>query len=318
MHKLLDSLSKQTLKDFEVIIIDNASSDNSLNIIEQVSSSHMLLSLHVLKNRENFGFCISNNQGLKLAKGDYVVLLNNDTYVDTVWLEELVKRAEFADKPVAVVSRIIDEDTNLSHYGNFYDVYGASLERVTVTDAGFFYGCGASLLIRKYALEKIGGLDHVFFMYQDDPDLCWQLRLMNLRIVCAWRSVCHHLKSSDDIIETNLRMPVWEFYCAHSRNRLRVLVKNYSYRRLLRRLPLAIVLIQMRALLLVFKNRNPDYLIAFIKGLLWNIRYLSGTLRERFKIQQRRKVNDAGVEKYMLPYSIEVWSLKFLLLREGL
>lgn len=312
MYKLFDSLSKQALNDFEVIIVDNASYDNSLDIIGQMLSNQILFPIIVLKNKENLGFCISNNQGLEFAKGDYVALLNNDTYVDTAWLEELVKRAKSSDNPAAVVSCIIDKDSNLSHYGNLYDIYGASLERTTSTVAEFFYGCGASLLIRRDILEKVGGLDSVFFMYQDDPDLCWRLRLLNLKIVCAEKSICYHLKSSENMISANLKMPVWEFYLAHSRNRLRVLVKNYSYRSLLKRLPLTIVLIQLRAIILSSKNRTPNYLKALVRGLLWNIRYLKGTLRERFKIQQMREVNDCAIEKYMLSYSIELWSIKFL------
>jgi GT2 family glycosyltransferase len=312
LHKLFDSLSKQTLNDFELIIVDNASCDNSLDIIRQILSNQILFSTTILKNNENLGFCIANNKGVEIAKGDYVILLNNDTYVDKLWLEELVKRARASDNPVAVVSCIIDEDSNLPHYGNLYDIYGASLERTTSTEYDFFYGCGASLLIQRDIFEKVGGLDSAFFMYQDDPDLCWQLRLLNLKIVCAKKSICYHLKPSENMISANLKMPVLEFYLAHSRNRLRVLVKNYSYRSLLKRLPLTVVLIQLRAIILILKNRTPDYLKASIRGLLWNIRYLSSTLRERFKIQKMREVNDCSIEKYMLPYSIELRSIKFL------
>jgi GT2 family glycosyltransferase len=311
---LVESLSKQTFADFEVIVVDNASSDNSLNVIQQIIDGKVLpQQLYVLKNRRNFGFCISNNQGLKLAKGKYIVLLNNDTHVDSRWLEELVKRAESKDNPAAVVSCIINDGSALPNYGNFYDIYGAALERTTPTDENFFYGCGASLLISKEVFDKLGGLDAELFMYQDDTDLSWRLRLLNRKIVCAAHSICYHMKSAPSIEEANLSMPVWEFYFAHPRNRTRVLLKNYSSHNLVKRLPSALFIVHMRAMLLAFESKNPRYLTATFKGLLWNLRKLGSTLKERYKIQRLRMASDEEIEKHMLSYSVELLGLKLLL-----
>jgi GT2 family glycosyltransferase len=309
LRQLFESLSNQTFTNFEIIVVDNASHDNSLGVIEEIFK-HTKLDVIFLKNETNLGFCISNNQALKRAQGSYVVFLNNDTFVSARWLEELVKTVESKDNIAAVVSCIINKGSALADYGNFYDIYGASLERTVPNDRSFFYGCGASLLIRKQILERIGGLDEELFMYQDDPDLCWRLRLLGQTIGCAIESVCHHLKQSPSILEANMKMPVWEFYYAHPRNRIRIIIKNYSFRTLFRRLPIVIFLIQMRALLLTFLNKNPGYLVAFMKGLLWNGLMLSSTLRERYRLQSMRSVDDKEVEKFMLPYSIELSSLK--------
>lgn len=313
LQKLFDSLMKQSLTDFEVIVVDNASVDGSLDLLNQISDSHPSLRIRVIPNTENVGFCIGNNQGLKIAKGTYIVLLNNDTYVDSLWLEELVKRAQSNDQPAAVVSRIVDNNFTTSSYGSYFDIYGSSLARETSTDSDFFYGVGASLLVPRGLFLRVGGLDSAFFMYKDDPDLCWRLRLLNRKVACAQRSICYHLKASKGLVDSNLEMPVWEFCCAHTKNRFRMLLKNYSYYSLIKRLPISISVVQLRALFLSFRNRTPKYLTGFIQGLFWNLGKLRGTLIERYKIQNTREVGDKFIEKYLLPYSVEVWGLKLLL-----
>jgi GT2 family glycosyltransferase len=315
LKSLFQSLFNQTFISFEVIVVDNASIDNSVKVIEEILSISKIR-IKLVRNNRNAGFCISNNQGLRLARGLYIVFLNNDTLVSPTWLQELIDTVESKDKPAAAVSRIVNEGSNLADYGTYYDLYGASLEKTTFSDDIFFYGCGASLLIRKDVLEKIGRLDEELFMYQDDPDLCWRIRLLNQKIVCSNNSICYHLKSSPTIAEANLRMSVWEFYYAHSRNRIRILLKNYAYKNLFKRLPLVVALVQMRALLLAVVNRNPNYLTAGLKGLIWNGRMLSSTLKERYKLQSIRLVDDEEIEKFMLPYSIELSSFRLFCLRE--
>ncbi len=309
LHPLFQSLFNQTFINFEVIVVDNASIDNSLKVIEEIIKISKI-KIKVIRNNENAGFCISNNQGLGEARGFYVVFLNNDTIVSSTWLQELIDTVESKDKPAAAVSCIVNEGSNLADYGTYYDLYGASLENTTFSDDIFFYGCGASLLIRKDILEKIGGLDEELFMYQDDPDLCWRIRLLNQKIVCSNKSICYHLKSSPTIADANLRMSVWEFYYAHARNRIRILLKNYSYKNLFKRLLMVVALIQMRALLLAVVNKNPNYLTVGLKGLIWNGRMLGSTLKERYKVQSMRLLDDEEIEKFMLPYSIELSSFR--------
>ena len=307
MNKLLTSLQNQTYTHFEIVLIDNASSDDSLRSVDKYAE---ILSLKIIKNRVNVGFCEAVNQGLNQSNGKWVVLLNNDTYLDIHWLEELVKRANLGDKPVAVVSRILDEGSKLSIYGNNYDFYGATLAQNTLSRANFFYGSGASLMVEREVFKKIGGLDSALFMYQDDPDLCWRLRLINRKIVCADRSICYHMQSSGTVLVSNMSMPVWKFYFAHPRNRIRVLTKNYSGLNILKRLPQVVVLIEFRAILLTTVNKNPNYLSAVMKGFVWNLRHLSETLKQRHIIQHSRRVTDGEIESFMQPYSIELWGFR--------
>ena len=126
LGNLFKSLANQTLKSFEVIVIDNASTDKSVDILEQLSLDKTLPKVTVFKNKKNVGFCLSNNQGIKLAVGDYVVLLNNDTIVNTTWLEGLVESVQSKDGPVAATCCMMNGDSSVPRFGIFYDIYGAS------------------------------------------------------------------------------------------------------------------------------------------------------------------------------------------------
>ncbi len=308
VKRLFESLSNQTYKDFEVIVVDNLSMDKSLEYIQKFKGK---LKLRILKNSKNMGFCYANNSALHLSLGKWVVFLNNDTYVADNWLEELVKRAVSPDNPAIVVSQIVDEGSQSPNYGCFFDIYGASLSNHTYKSDNFFYGCGASLLVEKDVLSKIGGLDVALFMYQDDTDLCWQTRLLNRKIVCSPLSICYHIKPRLGI-ESLLDVPVWKFYLAHPKNRVRVAIKNYSTKNLLKRLPIVLNLICLRSWLLTFRNKTPVYLQAVAKGFLWNITNLENTLKSRYIIQQFRTIDDDKIQNFLVPFSIEIYSFKGL------
>src|SRR3989337_3731980 len=88
LEKSIASLFAQTYRNFEIIIVDNGSTDGSVKFIKD-NYRHVLL----LENKSNLGFAVANNQGIRVAKGRYIVFLNNDTEADKDWLRNLVKKA---------------------------------------------------------------------------------------------------------------------------------------------------------------------------------------------------------------------------------
>lgn len=300
LDNLFRSLSNQTFKNFEVIFVDNASKDRSMHLVKKYLSSFQM---QVIKNTENVGFCLANNLGFQLSRGEYVVFLNNDTFVDSNWLKRMIEKAEENREIGAVVCSILYPCSHRVLEGPMaYDVYGATLGPA---NDRFFYGTGASLLVKKDLLRKIGVFDPKLFMYQDDVDLCWRIRLCGYEIVYEPRAVCYHVKDLEGVIEKNLMMPVWKFYHGHCKNRIRVLVKNYGKANLIKRMSIVIFLVASRSVLLSFMNKNPRYFSAFVKGILWNLHNLRNTLMERSKIQKIRKKTDSEIEAHMLRYPVE-------------
>ncbi len=301
IDRLFRSLKGQTFKDFEIIFIDNAPTDDALKLVQAYEKA---LPLKIVKNKRNVGFCLANNKAIPLCEGEYIVFLNNDTYVDRHWLEMLIRKAESSSETGAIVGSIRYPYTDELQGGpTQYDSYGAALGPA---EGRFFYGMAASLLVEKNLLNKIGAFDAKLFMYQEDVDLCWRIRLNGYDIGYEPRSICYHLKQAKGTLKSNVQMAVWKFYQAHSRNRIRVLVKNYSRTNVLRKTPIALALIFIRSLLLSLVSGNPQYVFGFVKGLGWNLHSFRDTLRERSKVQRLRKKADSEVAKYMLPYSVEL------------
>jgi GT2 family glycosyltransferase len=167
---------------------------------------------------------------------------------------------------------------------------------------GFFYASGACVLIRKSLLAALSGecFDPHLFAYYEDVDLSWIARLIGLKVVYCPESVCYHKGKASFGDEMPLAV-----YLGH-RNRLRVMIKNYSLRTLMFVLPLTIVLKFSLLAVDCIVNLDSSYFSSFLKALGWNVLNLRSALVLRIRIQSKRKLRDEEIMKYMNPYSFRV------------
>lgn len=323
LDRLFSSLNNQSLPEFEIVFVDNASSDNSVNLAKQLSTKlHKGLSIKIIENEQNLGFCGGNNIGASavMNSAKYLVFLNNDTYLDTNWLRELVTAAE-SDKKIGVVgSRIADHRKNSSICTVAFacDFYGQTegiplcipnQNNADLQELKLFYCSGASFLIPKKVFFEIGSFDEALFMYHDEIDLCWRVRLSDYKIMIAFSSICFHITKSTAY---GLGLPVWKYYQGIAKNRLRVMLKNYGSASFFKYFFPTVILIVLRGMLSALVNKNARYMLATIKGFSWNIKNLRSTLIKRFDAQRIRTVSDAVISSYMVPCSLEVLYLKSL------
>ncbi len=220
----LDSLREQTLGDVEVIVVDNGSTDGSLQLLERRYPEVCTLALG-----ENRGFAGACNAGMRVAQGRTIALLNNDTEVETRWLEEVM--AAFGRHPEAgmVASKMLlfhRRDT-IHTAGDFYRVDGLPGNRgVWQRDEGqydeedaVFGACGGSAAYRRTMLEEVGLLDEDFFYSCEDVDLSWRAQLAGWRCIYAPKAVVYHKLSATGGGTTA------SFY--DGRNGIYVLIKDY-------------------------------------------------------------------------------------------
>ncbi len=162
--------------DYEVIMVDNASGDGSIEMLREYSKQGKI---RLVENKENVGFSRGNNQAFVMAKGAYVYLLNSDTLVDEDWLEEAVKAAESGERIAAVGSFLYHPTEKPT--SNIQVV-----EKMTVG--------GAGMLIKRKALEEIGHLDAETFTpyYGEEIDWCYRARNQGWKIVQANASRVRH------------------------------------------------------------------------------------------------------------------------------
>ena len=183
--------------------------------------------------------------------------------------------------------------------GGVSDIYGfawnrgkGEIDRGQYDDSRCFYAVGSSLAIRRDAFEAVGGFDKDLFMYLEDVDLSWRLRLQGLNILCVSKSRVVHMSGIKRLRRTDIQY-------LFNRNRLRMILKNYSPRGLLSVVPRYLVL-QIGLVIWVMTRLRGDELRAILAAWLWNARHLRDAIRCRGLVQARRKVDDSTATAHMI------------------
>jgi GT2 family glycosyltransferase len=210
---------------FEVLLVDNGSVDSS---VEHVRAHWP--AVRVVEAGVNLGFAGGNNLGVAEARGRHVVLLNNDTRVRPGWLTALVEAAEADPKVGAVTSKLVfmDRPGVIQNAGSLVLTDGSGGDRGSgEEDRGQYDGreevfaaCGCAVLLSRAMLDDVGLLDPTFFVYYEDTDLSWRMRLRGWRIVYEPAAVVEHVHSGTSVEWS----PLFTFHV--DRNRLFMILKN--------------------------------------------------------------------------------------------
>jgi GT2 family glycosyltransferase len=289
------SVLKASGEDIEIIVVDNASPDKSAEIVRN------LRSVKLIQLMSNVGYGEACNIGARNSSGDYLIFLNNDTAVREGWLSELLSCLKDQSNG-AVCSKVTlpTGPETIDSCGGVSDIYGFAWSRGNgEIDRGqydsspsCFYAVGSSLAVRKDIFQAVGGFDKELFMYLEDIDLSWRLRRLGLDIRCVSGSKVLHRSGIS-------RMRTSDIQYLFNRNRLRMILKNYSLRSLLGILPRYIVL-QVGLVIWVMARLRGDELRTILAAWLWNARHLRDTVRTRRDVQTRRLVDDSSITKHMI------------------
>ena len=226
----LDAVLAQEYPDFELIVVDNGSSDGSADFVERQYPS-----VRLIRNHRNLGFAAGNNVGLRVARGDALVLLNQDTVVHPGWLSALTDA--LGDPQIGIVGcKALYPDGTIQHAGGFVCGPRAETGHIgrfepddgrfdTLRDVDFVTGAG--LGISNSALSRIGLLDEGFHpAYYEDVDWCYTAREAGLRVVYEPRARLIHLESATTQCHTHRHK-----YALH-RGRVRFLFRHWPATRL--------------------------------------------------------------------------------------
>lgn len=195
----IESVYAQTEQNFELIIIDNGSTDESLEIARSYQGRPRYT---LIENSSNTGFSYAVNQGIRAAKAPYVVLFNNDAFAEPDWLSELLRVADSDEKIFAVQSLMIRHwDRKLADdAGDFVTILAWAYKRGDGLLASryqkqcrVFSACGGSSLYRKSILDEIGLFDENFFAYFEDVDLSWRANNAGYKNIFCPSSKCYHI-----------------------------------------------------------------------------------------------------------------------------
>ena len=241
LDDLFASLARQTRPAEEVILVDNASTDDSVTYIRE-----RFPWVRVILSPVNVGFAEGNNIGVNHACGDYIALLNNDTVVDEQWLAELVKALDADTRIGAVVSKIYlaTERPIIDCAGAEFNNLGFSWGRgSTQPDRHQFdragevpAATGCAMMVRRQAFAEQPLFDRQLFMYYEEFDLSLRIRGADYAIFYVPTAIVHHKRSQ--AVKGSVRDPLLfqQFY--GNRNRVKILLKYYPPFVLLRNAPL--------------------------------------------------------------------------------
>ncbi len=190
LEKCLSSITKSSYKKYEVILVDNKSSDSSIEFVEKNYPS-----VNVIKLDKNYGFAEPNNMGAKSAKGEFFLFLNNDTITTPNFITELVKAAKDDSEIGIFQSLLLKPDDTIDSSGDFIDMYGraySSREKVSEIRP-ILSARGASMMIRKDVFWDLGGFDKNYFATFEDVDLGLRAWIWGYKVVLVPKSVVYHL-----------------------------------------------------------------------------------------------------------------------------
>lgn len=275
----LSSLKKQSFKDYEVLFVDNASCDQSIEIAREILKDIIIIQLD-----KNYGFSKAVNEGIKASKGEYVVLLNNDTTVQPNWLYELVRCIGQDEKIFSCCSKMIqfNHREKIDDAGDQYIILGwaykcgdgAAVNKYN-KNRRVFSSCAGAAIYRKRILDEIGYFDENFFAYMEDVDISYRANIHGYRNIYCSNALVYHIGSASSGSRHN-RFKVK----LASRNNIYLIIKNMPLIQLILNLPFLILGILIKYLYFIKKGLGKEYKLGVIEA----VKSMSKVTKTKFRL----------------------------------
>ena len=318
LSECLESISNTNFENFETIVVDNASTDNS---VASVRSNYPNVKL--IENDKNYGYAGGCNIGAEAASGDFLIFLNNDTVQEKDWISNLIKTINSDDKIAAVQPKILNYyNRNVFDYaggsGGHMDIYCFPFARGRIfsfqeNDEGqynnkekCFWSSGTCFMVRRELFQKAGGFDNSFFAHMEEIDLCWKLYAMGFEVWVEPDSVVYHKNA--------LTLPMYshkKYYLNH-RNSLLMLLGNYSIKNIFL-IGIPRLILEKIACLYSILMLDWRHFTAILRSLFWIIFHPNVIMKKRKSFSKIRTITDKKIMENMMQSSIVI---KYYLLKK--
>ena len=289
LEECVDSILHSNYKNYEIIVVDNDSKDNS-----HVQCKEKFPSINLIENKKNLGYCEGNNVGIRSSKGEFVIILNPDTIVDPSWIDELLlayqKSGDGIYQPKFLT---IGNESVIQSTGNMIQLFGFGYSRnkgdkdenqfneIEIID----YASGTCLFTSKKIITQLDLFDSFLFAYHDDLDLCWRAKMQGIQSYYVPNSIVFHPSEGFSFKWSNFKFFLLE------RNRLYCLFTHYSKTTILKLLP-SLILVDIAVSFFYLKN---GFFFEKIKASLSIIKNL-GVIQSRYdEIQEKRTISDKKI-----------------------
>lgn len=315
----IQSVKDQIYLNIEIIVVDNGSTDGSVEYLQAVYPD-----LHLVANRKNLGYGGGNNQGIRKAKGKYILILNNDTEMEKECVEMLWRCMESDQKIGVTTPKILlyDRKDTIDAAGLTIYSDGLSIGRGRFEPQEkynqieeVFAGSGCASLFRKEMLEDIGLLDEDFFAYAEDTDLGWRARLAGWITYYVPQAIVYHHHSKRFGNYSPFKVFLIE------RNRIWVASKNFPFSilclcpfyTLLRFFYQGIATLTLKGAPGRFGlESSPLLLISILlKAFVGGLKGLPIILKKRKEVQSKKKISNSECLQLFKKYSIKAKEIAF-------
>jgi len=287
----VDSIQKSNYKKFEIIVVDNISKDKSHRKCKEKFPN-----IKLIENSENLGYCEGNNVGLRIANGEFVVILNPDTIVDPSWLSELLyaykKNGDGIYQPKFLAST---DHTMLLSTGNMIQIFGFGYSRAKgdidkkqyENFEKINFASGTCIFTSKKIIEEIGLFESFLFAFHDDFELCWRGALIGINSFYVPTAIVYHPIEGYSFKWSPLKFKLLE------RNRKYCLLTLYSRSTFYKMIP-GLLLVDIAVLFFYLSKGLGKMKIEADIEILKNL----GKINEKYKKnQERRKIADRDLIK---------------------
>ncbi len=290
LEKSVQSVLEQSEQDFECFIVDNGSTDGSMQTLPKLDERFRIIELG-----ENTGFAKANNIAAKQAKSPWLALLNPDAFARNNWLEELLKAVQENPKISMVGSTqylALAKIPTLDGIGDCYHFSGIAYragfgKQIEPPNDGYVFApCAAACLYSRRLFLELGGFDEMFFCYHEDVDLGFRMQLAGYDCLQSSKAIIDHISSG-----TSNKVSGFAVYHG-TRNRIWTFIKNMP-------LPLLILFLPFHILAnlsyLVWAIFRKGRFVPTLKGIIDAIKGLYPIIKARKKVQKNRKTSSLAL-----------------------
>lgn len=278
----------------EIIIVDNGSTDGSKKYIKD--QKLRIKNLALIENKKNLGYAEGNNIGVKKAKGDLLLLLNNDTIIENDFLSPLVEKMMSDPSIGALQPKILQYPNNklIDSVGSYFIKTGFLYhfghnkpdQKKYQRASAVFSMKGACMLLRKSVIDKTGLFDTDYFAYFEETDLCMRIWLAGYKIRYYPQAVIYH-KGGETFKKLNNSLLLFHSY----KNRIYTYVKNFELRTLIQTIPIHISI----CLFIVFMYIGTlqfHAALAILRAVWWNVTNMRTAMIKRREVVRLRQISD--------------------------
>lgn len=273
---------------YEIILVDNASTDNSINIATKIFGKNPRFK--IIENPVNM-YSQGLNLGLKASSGEYVAYFNNDIAIEERYFHRLIEAFDKYPKLALVQGKLLwyFDHSAVDSAGETMDIFGNPVtigyqtldESQYESEEEILSASGSACILKKSALKKIGKYDPNYGIGYEDMDLALRLRHQGFQIMRIPSAICYHKRGATDL-SSMVRIKVrWHF----NKNRLATMIRNYPLSLLFTTLPVTILIYLGSMIWEILAHKNINLALTRPQAISWVVINLPMLIRERRKIR---------------------------------